>query len=215
LTLLPLSGIISCMMHLPEIFDFIDTIGQLKHTMRYGDIESDRKDSSAAHSWRLAVLCMILGPEIPDLDVFRAVKIALVHDIPELLAGEVPFGDILSGESNRSDKSLHESEAARVIFAHLPDALCKEMLELYEDYSDAGSREAKFVKICDKLEAAYTTMEIGMKKIGYGSPLHSKQCFGMMPEMDDAIRFINEELKKAHAAESQEWLEEYNLPRRP
>ena len=203
------------MKHLPEIFKFIDVIGQLKYTMRYGDIQSDKKDSSAAHSWRLAVLCMVLGPQIPGLDVFRAVKIALVHDIPELLAGEVPFQDILSGKSNRSDKSLHEADAARVIFAHLPDALCKEMLELYDDYSAAGSREAKFVKICDKLEAAHSTMDIGMKTIGYGSPLHSKQCFGMLPEMDDAIRFVNQELKKAHAAESQEWLDEYNLPHAP
>jgi len=213
LTFFPFFAIIIPMKHLPEIFKFIDVIGQLKYTMRFGDIESDRKDSSAAHSWRLAVLCMILGPEVPDLDILRAVKIALVHDIPELLAGEEPFGEVLFDKSKISDKHLREADAARVIFAHLPEALCKEMLELYNDYSSAGTREAKFVKICDKLEAAYTTMnDVGLKKVGYGPPLHSKQCFGMMPEMDEAIRFVNQELKKAHDAESQEWFDEYNLP---
>ena len=195
------------MKDLDKIFEFLNLIGQLKRTMRYGDLDSDRKDSSASHSWRLAVLCMLIGPQIPKLDILRAIKIALVHDLPEMLTGDTPYIDILSGKASKKQKDESEAAAMIQITKNLPDYLRDEIRALYNEYCEKQTLEAIFVKICDKLEGSYTSMN----KVGLAGITHSNGFIGKIPEMDDAIKFVRKDLKKHCEKNGFEWLGEYDL----
>ena len=69
--------------NLEKIFDFLHKIENLKSTLRYNKTTSGRNESSAEHSWRLALITLIIADELRlSIDVNRAIKIALVHDLP-------------------------------------------------------------------------------------------------------------------------------------
>ena len=80
-------------------------------------------------------------------DMGKAMKMALIHDIVEIDAGDTYFFDDLHTES----KFERESQAAERIFGLLPDGLGKEFHNLWLEFEDGISDEARFVKAIDRL----------------------------------------------------------------
>jgi 5'-deoxynucleotidase YfbR-like HD superfamily hydrolase len=109
--------------------------------------KSRRNESDAKHSWSLAFVACSLAPQIdPELNVGLVAQFALVHDLPELYAGDVSVFD-------HADKlaSKHKNETAAIKrisqeYEHLP--WISETLEAYER---RNTNEAKFVYALDKL----------------------------------------------------------------
>lgn len=103
-------------------------------------------ESVTEHSWHVLFLVWTLGPRIEGLDVGRAVEIALVHDIAELRIGDLPR------TANRyfpeGAKKEAEMAAMQDVLAPLPERA----LDLYREYQDGTSPEARLVKACDKLQ---------------------------------------------------------------
>lgn len=100
-------------------------------------------ESVAAHSWGVAWLVLALCP--PELDRHRAMAIAIVHDLPEVRAGDLTPHDGVG----RDQKRALERAAAEALFADRPD-----LLELWADYDESRSPEARFVHALDKLDMA-------------------------------------------------------------
>ena len=70
--------------NLEKIFDFLKAIEKLKSTLRYSKTSSGRQESSAEHSWRLALLVPIIAKEYNlDINAEQCIKLALVHDLPK------------------------------------------------------------------------------------------------------------------------------------
>ena len=71
--------------------DFIYELDRLKTVLRQSMlIDDSRQENSAEHSWHLAMAALTLAPLAAEpIDVERAVKILLVHDIVEIDAGDV------------------------------------------------------------------------------------------------------------------------------
>ncbi len=100
-------------------------------------------ESVAAHSWGVSWLVMRFAPT--EIDANRALKIAMVHDLPEVRTGDItPFDGIGPAEKHRL-----EASAAKAIFDGQP-----ELLSLWEEYALNESPEANFVHACDKLDMA-------------------------------------------------------------
>ena len=123
---------------------FDDALG-LKHLPRAGWIRAgiDAPESVAAHSWGVAWLVINLCPD--HVDTERALKLALVHDLPEVIAGDVTPHDGIS----KTDKHALEMEAAKQLFTRRPD-----LFGIWQEYETAETAEAKFVKECDALDMA-------------------------------------------------------------
>jgi putative hydrolase of HD superfamily len=121
---------------------------QLKEVARAGWVRVGvaQPESVAAHSWGVAWLVMVLCPD--GLDRGRALEIALVHDLPEVRAGDITPHDGVSAE----EKAGLERDGLRGIVDGLPRASV--VTERWLEYERAQSAEARFVKACDKLDMA-------------------------------------------------------------
>ncbi|MDP9121293.1 MAG: HD domain-containing protein [Acidobacteriota bacterium] len=103
-------------------------------------------ESVTEHSWHVLFLVWTLGAEIAGLDLFRAVEIALVHDLAELRIGDLPR--TASRYFPERAKQVAESAAMAEILAPLPERARL----LYEEYQQGSTLEARLVKGCDKLQ---------------------------------------------------------------
>jgi len=105
-----------------------------------------RRENSAEHSWSLALMTMTLIPAInPSLDALRVLKMVILHDIVEIDAGDTfCYGD-------QGDKAEKEQAAAARIFGLLPASLAPEFIELWEEFEQGATPEAKFANAMDRL----------------------------------------------------------------
>lgn len=103
-------------------------------------------ESVTEHSWHVLFLVWALGRRLPEVDVGRAVEIALVHDLAELRIGDLPR--TASRYFPAGAKNVAESAAMEEILAPLPP----EARQLYAEYQAGSTPEARLVKACDKLQ---------------------------------------------------------------
>ncbi|HEY8021883.1 MAG TPA: HD domain-containing protein [Thermoanaerobaculia bacterium] len=103
-------------------------------------------ESVTEHSWHVLFLVWTLGPRVPGIDVGRAVEIALVHDLAELRIGDLPR--TAAHYFPAAAKRTAESAAMADVLAPLP----ARARELFAEYQEGTSPEARLVKACDKLQ---------------------------------------------------------------
>lgn len=72
-----------------EYLNFIKEVEGLKSTLRTAWTVSGRQESTAEHSWRLALGAAVLCHEFPELDREKVMLMCLVHDLGELYSGDV------------------------------------------------------------------------------------------------------------------------------
>jgi putative hydrolase of HD superfamily len=108
----------------------------------------DRYENSAEHSWQAALLALVLakyGNE--SLNVEKVVKMMLVHDIGEIDADDVFFFD----DAGRIDAKEKELAGVKRIFGLLPDEKGAELFELWNEFENGTSAEAKFARAIDRV----------------------------------------------------------------
>lgn len=68
-----------------EFLKILSQAARLKTTMRHCYTEGDRKESVADHSWRIALMAMLLTgvDEFRDLDMDKVIRMCLIHDLGE------------------------------------------------------------------------------------------------------------------------------------
>ena len=134
------------------VYRFVEAAGALKDTLRSARTPDGRVESVAEHSWRLALMALVLTPAQPELDALEVVKLCLVHDLGEAIAGDVPA----VAQGGEPDRAARERRDLATLAAPAPSALREELLRLYDDYAAARTPEARFVKALDKLETLVT-----------------------------------------------------------
>lgn len=99
--------------------------------------------NNAEHTLRVAWTALILAKYEKGANLEKILKMAIVHDLPESRCGDV---DYLSRQyTERNEKMALEDI--------LKDTSCgKEMAELWQEYEDKKSIEAKIVKDADNLD---------------------------------------------------------------
>jgi putative hydrolase of HD superfamily len=103
-------------------------------------------ESIAEHSFHLAAMVWLLAAREPELDRTKALELALVHDLAELRIGDLPRTAI--GYFAPGAKHEAERRAADDILAPA-DPRAR---SLYAEYERSESREARFVRACDRLQ---------------------------------------------------------------
>ncbi len=103
-------------------------------------------ESVAEHSWHVSVLVLALAKNIADLNLERALSMALLHDV-----GEVRLGD-LPATVNRYFRPGAKAEAESKVVGELTHPLGPEPQELLAELQERKTVEARLVKDCDKLQ---------------------------------------------------------------
>jgi putative hydrolase of HD superfamily len=122
----------------------------------YFGFKRAESDSIAAHTCCVAWIALYLAEEFNKLDpslrldVGRAVGIALVHDMPEAITGDIGFAVKLIDKNNL--QSLEEKGFHRLIETLCPTSQ-RRMLDLLDDYNSCDSTEARVALFADGLDA--------------------------------------------------------------
>lgn len=136
---------------------FLTLIQRLKTTKRTGWVNHGVKESEsiADHMYRMAIMAMISG-DLPGVNKDRCVKMAVVHDIAEAIVGDITPNDNIPKE----EKNRLESAAIDEMCVVLEGGLAAdEVKELWLEYENNSTPEAKFVKDLDKLEMILQAVE--------------------------------------------------------
>ncbi|MBI3342357.1 HD domain-containing protein [Candidatus Curtissbacteria bacterium] len=142
--------------NLKKIMKVFLTLQWAKELPRQGFIalgfKRNEADSVAAHSWTTAMLVYMLATELKrrgeKVDVDRAIKMAMFHDMAETIVGDV--GTFVKGMAKGAFAPIEE-EGLKWLVNDLPTR--DEMIELVEEYMQRKTLEARICKVADNLDA--------------------------------------------------------------
>ena len=132
-----------------QILNFIIEVDKVKQIVRQTLlIDQSRQENDAEHSWHMTLALLLFKDYGNDenLDMIKAVKMALIHDVVEIDAGDTYAYD----EKAHHDKEERELKAAQRIFGLLPNKIGDEMMMLWQEFEEGKSPEAKFVGAIDR-----------------------------------------------------------------
>jgi putative hydrolases of HD superfamily len=146
-----------------KFLELIDRINDLKQLPRTGWLLAgiSSPESIADHSLATALVALLLADAIntdwpsqgltQPLADDRVLRIALVHDLAESLLTDLPkrSTDLLS----RSVKHAAEAQAMTQLFQAMPTG--DSYRQLWHEYAEAATPEAKVVRDADKLEMVH------------------------------------------------------------
>lgn len=113
------------------------------------NLNSRRRENDAEHSWSFALYALILQEYASDsIDINKVIKMALVHDLVEVYAGDTFAYDSKGYE----DKSRREQESAEKLFGILECDQKDEIKALWEEFEANETPEAKFANCCDRIQ---------------------------------------------------------------
>lgn len=131
-----------------DLIPFLNEIEQLKSVVRSGWTAAGRQESTAEHSWRLAIFAGLAAEEYPELDSGRLMMLALVHDLGELYGGDKPAPTC----PDPQEKYAEELAAIKKLSALLPEQQGRELMDRWQEYEAGETAVAKLVKALDKAE---------------------------------------------------------------
>jgi len=168
---------------LNKILDFLVEIGKLKKMKRRGWVMRKVKnpESIADHAFRTAILAWVLS-SFKNLNTNKIVKMALVHDLCEIWAGDTtPYDPFLNKIKNKKElaellktwprfsqkekikfakeKFKKELKGLKKVLFSLPKHLQKEMMHLWLEYEKGITKEGRFLKQLDRIENLIQALE--------------------------------------------------------
>lgn len=137
-------------LRLRQQLDFLRMVDALKNIKRQTLIATgERQETDAEHSWHIALMAIVLSEySKAKIDLFKVVKMLLIHDIVEIFAGDTFF---YVAEGN-PDVKIRERAAAAQLYPLLPPDQAQELLRLWEEFEARETPEALFAAAIDRIQ---------------------------------------------------------------
>ncbi|MBR2471889.1 MAG: HD domain-containing protein [Clostridia bacterium] len=136
---------------LKKQLEFAVEIDKMKTVLRRSAIISEpRRENDAEHSWHFATMAMLLYEyaDTDNVDLARVLRMALIHDLVEIYAGDTFAFDKQANE----DKGNREEIAADKIFGMLPEEQGKEYRMLWEEFDEMKTPDSMYAAAIDRLQ---------------------------------------------------------------
>ncbi len=129
---------------------FLVTVDEMKNILRMNLLaDGSRRENDAEHSWHFAVMAMILEEYAAEkVDIEKVLKIALVHDLVEVYAGDTFAYDTKGYE----DKEEREIQAANKLFGMLDPVQGAEIRALWDEFEAKETPESKYANAIDRIQ---------------------------------------------------------------
>lgn len=135
----------------------------LKNIYRQGWLTSllgmeyeNKVESVADHSWAVTILAMsIIEKYKLDLDIEKCMKLALIHELGEIYAGDFTPNQIKKEEKHKLEEKAVDTLLEVIEFDN-------DFKELWLEYENTKSKEADFIKQVDKLECILQSGSYGL-----------------------------------------------------
>ena len=191
-------------MEAKELLEVLEVAARLKKNVRHCWIEEDRRESVADHSWRIALLAMLLSKEedFKDIDMDKVIRMCLIHDLGEAFTGDIPTFLKSDSDADKEDD----------IFLRWVEGFSspqrEEWLSLLEEMIELRTKEALVYKTLDKFEALISHNESDIKTwlpLEYDLQLtYGQELRGNVPYLDTLRDVIDEWTKKKIAEEKKD-----------
>ena len=130
-----------------DVTHFLLELDALKRVNRRSYVtHTTRRENSAEHSWHLAMACWSIA-ELFELDVNheKLLKMALVHDL-----GEIDAGDTFLFANSRSDAHIEERVGIARLQAERGNGI-EALSEVWEEQETGSSKETQLLRVVDRL----------------------------------------------------------------
>ena len=136
-----------------ELLTILRVAEKLKCNTRHCYTSSGRQESVAEHSWRIALMAMLITPEFPEADMDKVIRMCLIHDLGEAFTGDIPTFDKTQADTEKEDAIFDRWVQT------LPQETRDEWSALLEEMNALETQEAKIYKALDKMEAVISHNE--------------------------------------------------------
>lgn len=129
---------------------FITELEKLKLVLRTNKtIDKKRAENSAEHSWHIALMALIFKDNFiyRNYDLFKVIKMLLIHDVVEIDAGDTNLY-----RRNVEETRSKEDQAAKRIFGLLPKEFCDEFYQLWIEFDERKTDESMIANAIDNLQ---------------------------------------------------------------
>jgi len=126
---------------------FMTVMERLKDNPRHSWTSGGRHESVAEHSWRVALMAMLVKDEFPEADMDKVIRMCLIHDIGEAVTGDIPTFE------KTGDHEAAERKALDDLISALPAPWPEELRALFAEMEAQETLEAKIYKSLDRMEA--------------------------------------------------------------
>ncbi len=134
--------------------DFYLLATKLKYKIRSGwdekhwNVNCNRVESIAEHVYGTCILAISLNSEYQlDIDMEKVLKMLAIHEIGEVLIGDITPFDKVSPE----EKERIEHQAMLNVLGSIANK--DELFSLLLEFDEHKTKEANFAYLCDKMEA--------------------------------------------------------------
>ncbi|WP_417807679.1 HD domain-containing protein [Thioclava sp.] len=148
---------------LAEQMAFLAEVEKLKSVTRATPIhDASRPENSAEHSWTLALYALILADQAPaGVDLNRAIKMLLIHDLVEIDVGDVPIHLQGGAAHGSAEIQAAEAQAAKRIFGLLPNDLGDELHTLWTEFEANETPDSIYAKSLDRTQPVMLNLQAG------------------------------------------------------
>ena len=130
--------------------DFCREVDKEKEVFRQSYLcDGSRRENDAEHAWHMGIMAMILREySNEDVDLLKVIEMLLIHDIVEIDAGATYAYDT-EGLKSQAER---EAKAAERIFGMLPEDQRDWMFELFHEFEEGNTPEARFARSLDNVQ---------------------------------------------------------------
>ncbi|HLD61197.1 MAG TPA: HD domain-containing protein [Patescibacteria group bacterium] len=196
-----------------EILTFLQRSSKLKSVPRFSASLKSDGDSVAEHSWRLALMVFIIGNQCKvDVNLNKAIGIALLHDLAEAKTGDFDAYEFMNGTRSLDEKRVLEKSAMDELTGDI--SFGNWICYIWEEFEYQKTVEAKFVKALDRIEAFLHIAEHGVKAY-IPKEFHSDyadkavkafdEASNHFPEIKDLLEMVKKDLKQQFEAVGVKW----------
>jgi putative hydrolases of HD superfamily len=131
----------------PVIAAFLIDVERLKLVQRKAYVSDlSRRENPAEHSWHLALGLLTIARELKlDIDIHKALVMALIHDVCEIDAGDTPvYGPERADKDEAELRCVQRLESYGLAFG-------TSLRELWLEYEAQETVESRWVRVLDRL----------------------------------------------------------------
>ncbi len=177
-------------------YSFFALLSRMKNIHRWALMRNTRRETISEHSHEVAVLAHVLAVLTNahyggQVDAQRCALLAVYHDVPEILTGDMPTPVKYANPAIREAYKQVEENACVQLLSMLPADLQGEFQPLLQP---AKSEELRIVKAADKLSALIKCVE----ELSQGNR-----------EFASARRATEQAVRAMHLPAADEFLEDY------
>jgi len=133
-----------------NVVDFFVLCNKLKNVIRTGwndwNVKKERIESVAEHIYSVQMLAIAMHSEFNyDIDISKVIMMIAVHEIEEIV-----IGDLTCFEISKEEKNKLGHEAVEKVLENL--SVKEDIKNLILEFDERKTKEALFAYYCDKLE---------------------------------------------------------------